>query len=511
MKTLLFYFLFLFLAFTTNAQSEVLVHQETTIKIFYIYQLTEQTKTHHIYQVRFCAQNLSENKMSIVLRLKLANEELFIFNTTLLPFQKDYFIEEQVKISVGKGQNIRKFALEDLNLTNLSQKEKEDSLKKENIKLYKKRILAVLQKRDADSLKIMIENGLNPNQLIVEKVNWFGKDTLTQASVLMYAVFYTENLDLIKLMINKGADVWQKGAILVKENYFLLENSLMIAAHQGKVNFLKYFLEELGMPIEYNSSLKSTPLTIATASGQSETLKYLLQKGANINHKNIYGNTPLMLAAIYGHTETLRFLISKQANIFLKNNNGYSALMLAINFQQLENVKALLENGANVNEKIIDNWQPIFIAAKTGNLDIVKIIVEKGGKLTEKLSENWTLLHIATYYGHIQLTKYLIEQNLNVNERIKDGTTALMLAAQKGQIEIVKILIENKVNVNMRNSNGHTALIFASANNYKEIVELLVVSGANTKVKDNARRKAIDCAKNEEIKKALRKSKIEPQ
>ena len=55
----------------------------------------------------------------------------------------------------------------------------------------------------------------------------------------------------------------------------------------------------------------------------------LLDKGANINIRNIFGNTPLHCVAVLGNMEAVRLLIEYGASLFLEDESEFNALQLA--------------------------------------------------------------------------------------------------------------------------------------------------------------------------------------
>jgi uncharacterized protein len=70
-------------------------------------------------------------------------------------------------------------------------------------------------------------------------------------------------------------------------------------------------------------------LTGAVASGQTEIVKWLLQKGANPNHRYGAGYSPLLTAAANGHLEIAKLLLAHGADHYAITNDGKSALSLA--------------------------------------------------------------------------------------------------------------------------------------------------------------------------------------
>lgn len=71
-----------------------------------------------------------------------------------------------------------------------------------------------------------------------------------------------------------------------------------------------------------------SPLNVAICKGDIETVKRLIEYGANVN-KVSGGLTPLMTAARYNKVEILKLLLEKGANPHTTAENGYNALKFA--------------------------------------------------------------------------------------------------------------------------------------------------------------------------------------
>jgi len=74
---------------------------------------------------------------------------------------------------------------------------------------------------------------------------------------------------------------------------------------------------------------KNETLRIASAHGQINRVKLLIENGADVNARNRYGNTPLMLASINGRQEAVRFLIEAGADMNVKDSEGSTSLKYA--------------------------------------------------------------------------------------------------------------------------------------------------------------------------------------
>lgn len=149
------------------------------------------------------------------------------------------------------------------------------------------------------------------------------------APPLMWAI-YGGHLEIVKLLINKGADPNQKGLIYLddpKDAYY--GSPLVTAAGEGHLSVLQYLLETLNLNLEDSEidkdgkETKWTALMWAASKGQLSIIEYLVSKGAQINCiEQINGETPLHQAAKSGHMEVVQFLFKQGADLNAKNKYG---------------------------------------------------------------------------------------------------------------------------------------------------------------------------------------------
>ncbi|XP_043964692.1 myotrophin isoform X1 [Gambusia affinis] len=67
------------------------------------------------------------------------------------------------------------------------------------------------------------------------------------------------------------------------------------------------------------------PLHYAADFGQLDVIKYLLDKGADVNATDKHGLTPLMNACFEDHKECAKILLEKGADKHIKSSQGISA------------------------------------------------------------------------------------------------------------------------------------------------------------------------------------------
>eukprot|EP00281_Chroomonas_sp_CCMP1168_P021765 CAMPEP_0206221394 /NCGR_PEP_ID=MMETSP0047_2-20121206/5390_1 /ASSEMBLY_ACC=CAM_ASM_000192 /TAXON_ID=195065 /ORGANISM="Chroomonas mesostigmatica_cf, Strain CCMP1168" /LENGTH=351 /DNA_ID=CAMNT_0053644123 /DNA_START=107 /DNA_END=1163 /DNA_ORIENTATION=- len=172
------------------------------------------------------------------------------------------------------------------------------------------------------------------------------------------------------------------------------------------------------------------------------------------------GPTALMMAAKSGQTDVVRFLLEKGANVNLRNNEENTALMLAADGGHTDIVRSLLENGAQVDMK--GEWSmggvrvqsgekgtALMLAARKGYSEIVSALLEKGANVDLQSSPSgWTALILSAEDGHTEVVGALLmhgENGAKVDLRTTDGGTALLWAVRgAGSTDVVKTLIQNE-------------------------------------------------------------------
>ena len=109
-----------------------------------------------------------------------------------------------------------------------------------------------------------------------------------------------------------------------------------------------------------------------------EKVKALVQKGANIHKKNMYGDSYLDECAYVGYIDIVKYFVEEKGfSVHAKINDGKTPLFHASDGGRLEVVRYLVEKGADVNQTDIIGVTPIFMAAGKGHLEVLKFLVQK--------------------------------------------------------------------------------------------------------------------------------------
>lgn len=164
---------------------------------------------------------------------------------------------------------------------------------------------------------------------------------------------------------------------------------IFIAVYDGDIDKVKDLLDKGVSPNQTNEC--DPILTFASASGEVEIVKLLLDRGADINIRDLEGVTPLIFAAAMGSLECVKILIQRGADINAQDEKGYTALIVAAEGTAIEDtqkgkavsfqiVKILLDNGADFKIKTEKGITALRVAKEFGNHDVVNLLIQCGAK-----------------------------------------------------------------------------------------------------------------------------------
>lgn len=156
-----------------------------------------------------------------------------------------------------------------------------------------------------------------------------------------------------------------------------------------------------------------TPLHWAVMDDQTNMVKFLLSRGANVNAKDHYGMMPLHKAAAFNRIELVKLLIAAGADLYALGTK-YGVIKLA----------------------------PLHLAAESGHADLVKLFLEQGVDVNLRTGgkNQVTSLHMASAKGHAAVVEQLLKAGATVNARDAQGATPLAWAIKAEQWEVADML-----------------------------------------------------------------------
>lgn len=211
---------------------------------------------------------------------------------------------------------------------------------------------------------------------------------------------------------------------------------------------------------------------------------YREERGATkdqINYRSFNGVTLLYVACSTGDIDTVKWCIEKGADLEL-GKDGISPLTVAAGRGCANIVKTLLDNGALLlpKNRVIS---PFFYAVSHNQIDVVKIIIDHLQKtqvddstLSEELFLDpitfLTPLHICIKGEHLDMFDLLIEKGVDINVGI---IHPLKMAVGLNNPDMVRKILQYKNKI--KKGTLEEVLKIAVKSNYHTIIEELIKAG----------------------------------
>jgi ankyrin repeat protein len=360
------------------------------------------------------------------------------------------------------------------------------------------------------------------------------REKLRGTTALMWAAA-NSNTAAVRLLVKKGADISARSATtppgrrpyLAESGRFRIEEFIKGVGQGGTVvavdapdaktsddpqaaveakkrleaerEVAKRTLQQFPEPQNEARSKKQwgglTPLLFAVREGNLETVKALVELGADVNQTSEYGWSALLVATHNRFYKLGVYLLEHGAKPNIANEGGWNPLYIATDNRNIEGgdyptrkpdmdhldyIKRLLAAGANPNLRMksstetrtvfTNQWlyeegaTPFLRAAQSGDIVLLKLLLEHGADPAIPTDHKVTPLMVASGIGWVEgvtyewskqqtydTVKLLLDLGADVNAQdTLDGRTALMGAAHKGRNDIIELLVQHGADLGLR-------------------------------------------------------------
>ncbi|MES0491585.1 MAG: ankyrin repeat domain-containing protein [Leptospirales bacterium] len=163
-------------------------------------------------------------------------------------------------------------------------------------------------------MKAVQNNDLATTRLLIErKANIDATDARGETALLLAA--YLGHNEMTRLLVEKGANVNIVNKLGI--------SPLFIASDRGRIEIVQYLLKHGGRAEPLKSGYN---VLMATSKNAPQILEIFLELGMNPNTENTREVTPLMEAACANNVETMKLLIQFGADLNHKNKKGKGVL-----------------------------------------------------------------------------------------------------------------------------------------------------------------------------------------
>ena len=276
--------------------------------------------------------------------------------------------------------------------------------------------------------------------------------------------------------------------------------ALLLSCFNGHMDSVTVLLEAGADPTIADEEGLSCLQAAIYGNSSKDTLQSLIDRGAHIDARKGNGSNALLSACGTGQLESVRFLLEAGADVFIVNNDGTTSLLAAVHGRCSKDIlQKIMHHGVDVNAINSSSQTALLLACATGQDECVKLLLDNGADPnTSENATGYRSLHAAVLGKCKHQTIQEIANKAYVDVQDLDGKTALFIACVSSQQNSVQILLEAAANPNIASAAGLTSLhaaVFGGCS--KKVIRALIKHGAdvNATNKDNATALMIACEK----------------
>jgi ankyrin repeat protein len=298
---------------------------------------------------------------------------------------------------------------------------------------------------------ILLQNGANVNE-----------DTGYQ-NTPVFCAFEYQKIEMVDFLISKKADFYGR------RDFFLIN-----AINHNLPDTIKWLIEKgcninMKLPLDGEKSL----LIDALEKDKMEAAKILIEMGADVHEKDKSGKTPLHYASEKGQKEIVELLIKKGSNINLLDSNHQTALTFAVKSNKPDIAELIMKNG--VKWQSGNNKTLIIEEVMRGNLPMVKLLHEYGADINAQLFNSFpekSSLEIALSKGNFEMAKELVLMGASLTYNLRSGKSYIFTESVKsGNIDFIDFLLNHGADINEKNGAPLTEAINSKNS---DIIEFLI-------------------------------------
>lgn len=258
-------------------------------------------------------------------------------------------------------------------------------------------VSAGLETNRSRAVSHFVHAGIQSSEQLLKKAQVIADDVHQLRNEMIEAV-KINNIEKVMELIHTDSD-------LVNASNSKGETAVLMAAYY-RSNEIKELLISNGAELNVYE---------ASAVGNTARVKELLERSPELLATwSPDGFTPLGLAAHFGNEETLKVLLDHGADVNARSKDGNLNNMaihaaIAGNFEHI--VKVLIDHGADVNARCEGVWR-----------------------------EGFNALHVAAFFGRESIIKLLLKHSADQEAKTAGGETPYDLAIKKGHLESAALL-----------------------------------------------------------------------
>jgi len=212
-------------------------------------------------------------------------------------------------------------------------------------------------------------------------------------------------------------------------------------------------LGEVNANVDVTDNFARTALFYAARGGDPDNVRWLIERGANTELKDVNGDRPLEYGLRFDNKQLIRTF----------SEFGGTPLQSVVLVGRYDLLVELVLHSGNESFSVHDldpatGRSAAYEAAETGFIQILEFFIDQGTDLAHLDYAGLTVTAAAAVAHKEESIRLLLDRGAEVDQRLANGFTALHVAAEAGCAPCLEVLLEYGASINATDNRGRTAL-----------------------------------------------------
>ena len=162
----------------------------------------------------------------------------------------------------------------------------------------------------------------------------------------------------------------------------------------GKAETVRLLIEH-GADVKTQDETHITPLHLVSSLGIPEIVQLLIDHGADVTAKDWMHRTPLHLASSWVSAKLALLSIKDRADLYAQDDSGRMPCR-GYSHAKHDIVKLLIDHGADVTAQDETQSTPLHLASSFGGAETVRLLIENDADIAAQDKHRRTPLHLAS-------------------------------------------------------------------------------------------------------------------
>ena len=316
-----------------------------------------------------------------------------------------------------------------------------------------------------------IENIIKTPSLFPELL-FYGNFMINKFSSMVFIKNLSDNKqeEVIRHLIDNALNIEAVNCIRTKKKL------IHYICQYSTPKMIKYIIDK-GVNLECKDIEQMRPIHYICQYSTPEMIKYIIDKGVNLECKTGYGSKPIHYICQYSTPEMVKYIIDKGVDLEYQNYHCLKPIHYICQYSTPEMVKYIIDKGVNLECQTYHNFRPIHLICQYSTPEIIKYIIDKGVDLECIDNEQWKPIHYICRFSTPEIIKYIIDKGVDLECIDNEQWKPIHYICRFSTPEMIKYIIDKGAALECQDNQQWKPIDFICNHSTPEMIKYIIDEG----------------------------------